>query len=121
MGEPFKKFKLLYKICAVNNSSWASVPGLVLVEHTIIRLLLQGPGCLLTNKNIPSQGAIPQSICEEGVVETEGCLAGGEVHSIGGWGDGMRDICAPRNKAQGLSPISRTISRMALLPAQVLP
>lgn len=32
MGESSKKFKLLYKICAVDNSSWASVPGLVLVE-----------------------------------------------------------------------------------------
>lgn len=113
MGEPFKKFELLYSVPVCQ--------ALFLLKHTIIRLLLQGPGCRLTNKNIPPQGDIPQSICEKGVVETEGCLAGGEVHSIRGWDDGMRDICAPRNRAQGFSPISRTISRMALLPTQVLP
>lgn len=115
---------------------WMTVSGLVLslvlAEAHSIRLLAQDQ--LLTNKNSPPPwGAIPQSICEEGAVETEGCLGCGGGHPIRDWSNGVDKSeakismglvqiswqCCCRNGARA-SPISSTISRMALI-SQVLP
>lgn len=87
-------YKMIYAL-------WMTVSGLVLslVLAKAHSIRFSPRTWLLTNKNTsPPRGAIPQSICEEVVVETESCLDVGEDIESRGWGDGVhkhrgQDIC----------------------------